>query len=85
MSSHYPDEWAERMHSALGASKTFGEIADVLGKKQKACREAWRRWNDKQNCMRELLAGMDHSGSTEVEPKEVNEEGIRLCHATGIA
>ena len=25
------------------------------------------------------------AGSAEVEPKEVNEEGIRLCHATGIA
>ena len=21
MSSHYPDEWAERMHSALGATE----------------------------------------------------------------
>lgn len=52
----------DRLVELRNEGKTFGEIADVLGKKQKACWEAWRRWNDKQNCMRELLAGMDHSG-----------------------
>lgn len=28
---------------------------------------------------------VEKSDGKEVEPKEVNEEGIRLCHATGIA
>ena len=42
---------------------TIGEISDVLGKSKKSCYAAWRRWNDKQNCMLRLCRGMDDGRS----------------------
>lgn len=32
MSSHYPDEWAERMHSALGATERHLEVLKNIEK-----------------------------------------------------